>query len=67
MASPAKKPTWPATSISSARPFEHEEALLCAQRDLARIDRKLAGHTRASSPPGPARIINTDLDDEAAA
>jgi hypothetical protein len=49
-----------------ARPFEHEEALLCAQRDLARIDRKLTRRTGASGPPDPPRI-NAALDDEAAA
>ena len=49
-----------------ARPFEHEEALLFAQRDLARIDRKLTHHSGLSGPPAPARI-NAALDDEAAA
>jgi hypothetical protein len=49
-----------------ARPFEHEEALLFAQRDLARIDRKLTHHSGAQRPPGPPRI-NSALDDEAAA
>ena len=49
-----------------ARPFEHEEALLFAQRDLARIDRKLTDHRGSSGPPGPPRI-NSGLDGEAAA
>jgi MoxR-like ATPase len=49
-----------------ARPFEHEEALLFAQRDLARIDRKLTEHTGSSGPPAQPRI-NADLDEEAAA
>src|SRR5437667_12550634 len=49
-----------------ARPFEHEEALLFAQRDLARIDRKLTHHGGSSGPPAPP-CINAALDDEAAA
>jgi hypothetical protein len=49
-----------------ARPFEHEEALLFAQRDLARIDRKLTHHSGSSGPPAPP-CINPALDDEAAA
>ena len=49
-----------------ARPFEHEEALLFAQRDLARIDRKLTHHGDSSGPPAPP-CINAALDDEAAA
>ena len=49
-----------------ARPFEHEEALLVAQRDLARIDRKLTHHSGSSGPPAPP-CINAALDDEAAA
>ena len=49
-----------------ARPFEHEEALLFAQRDLARIDRKLTHHGGSSDPPAPPRI-NVARDDEAAA
>ena len=49
-----------------ARPFEHEEALLFAQRNLARIDRKLTHHGGPSGPPGPP-CINAALDDEAAA
>jgi len=48
------------------RPFEHEEALLVAQRDLARIDRKLTHHTGSNGPLAPP-CINADLDDEAAA
>ena len=49
-----------------ARPFEHEEALLFAQRDLARIDRKLTYHSGSSGPPAPP-CINPAVDDEAAA
>ena len=49
-----------------ARPFEHEEALLFAQRDLARIDRKLTHDSGSNRPPDPPRI-NSALDDEAAA
>jgi hypothetical protein len=49
-----------------ARPFEHEEALLFAQRDLARIDRKLTHHSGSSGPPA-LPCINAALDDEAAA
>jgi hypothetical protein len=49
-----------------ARPFEHEQALLFAQRDLARIDRKLTRRTGSNRPPGPARI-NRAFDNEAAA
>ena len=49
-----------------ARPFEHGEALLFAQRDLARIDRKLTHHSGSSGPPAPP-CINAALDDEAAA
>ncbi len=49
-----------------ARPFEHEEALLSAQRDLARIDRKLTDHCRARVQPTTLRI-NADLHGEAAA
>jgi len=40
-----------------ARPFEHEQALLTAQRELTRIERKLTSALRSSSK----------LDDEAAA
>jgi len=42
------------------------EALLFAQRDLARIDRKLTHHTGSNGPPTQP-CINADLDDEAAA
>ena len=43
-----------------ARPFEHEQALLTAQRELARIERKL---TSGASRPRSS----SELDDEAAA
>ena len=43
-----------------ARPFEHEQALLTAQRELARIERKLSSVT--NTPPN-----RSDLDHEAAA
>ena len=49
-----------------ARPFEHEEALLFAQRDLARIDRKLTGNTESSGPPEPTRIRAIIVDNAAA-
>jgi len=49
-----------------ARPFEHEEALLVAQRELARIDRKLTRIGGSHRPPGPPRM-NSALDDDAAA
>jgi hypothetical protein len=42
------------------------KALRSAQRDLARIDRKLTHHSGSSGPPEPPRI-NSDLDDAAAA
>ena len=48
-----------------ARPFDHEEALIAAQRDLARIDRKLTHHRGRSAQPAPG--TNAGLDDEAAA
>jgi hypothetical protein len=43
-----------------ARPFEHEQALLTAQRELACIERKLS--SVANTPPSSSR-----LDHEAAA
>jgi hypothetical protein len=43
-----------------ARPFEHEQALLTAQRELARIERKLS--SVANTPPS-----SSELDHEAAA
>jgi len=46
-----------------ARQFDHQDALLLAQHDLARIDRKLTG---SSGPPEPPRI-NAGPADEAAA
>ena len=49
-----------------ARPFDHEEALIAAQRDLARIDRTLTRHIGSRGSPAPPRI-NATLDDEAAA
>src|SRR5579859_4945218 len=65
MASPAKKTNLASYTDQLARPFEHEDALLFAQRDLARIDRKLTHHGGSSGPPAPPRI-NAALDNEAA-
>jgi hypothetical protein len=48
-----------------ARPFDREEALGSAQRDLARIDRKLTHHSGRSAQPAPC--TNAGLDEEAAA
>jgi len=48
-----------------ARPFDREEALRSAQRDLARIDRKLTHHSGRSAQPAPC--TNAGLDDEAVA
>jgi hypothetical protein len=48
-----------------ARPFEHEQALLFAQRELARIDRKLTHYTGSKGQPGPP-CISAARDNEAA-
>ncbi len=39
-------------SEQQARPFEHDQALLEAQRELARIDRKLTDHAGPGAMPG---------------
>jgi hypothetical protein len=49
-----------------AGPFEHDQALLFAQRELARVDRKVTHHAGSNGPPAPPRI-NAALDSEAAA
>jgi hypothetical protein len=46
----------------AARPFEHEEALLFARRDLARIDRNLTRHHSCPDLGGPdAMAMSTVL------
>ena len=49
-----------------ARPFEHNEALLTAQHDLARIECKLALHAGPNGPPRVSGIV-TEAADEVAA
>ena len=49
-----------------ARPFEHNEALLTAQHDLARIECKLALHAGPKGPPRVSGIVPEAADEVAA-
>jgi len=63
MVSPARRPNLASYTEQLANGFKHDDALMTAQRDLGRIERKLTNTSGGSRPPHTLSSSDQDGDE----